>query len=256
MKNKLKEKKMRNKIGNHMRIFAKLNIHILRDQNILNKTMDSIMDRILKHKQKNISFFSQIKKPLFLILSSAFLFSGCMVLRSHDSGYSSGSGKMQKTSSTINSTKGADDNDERFNVSQKTKLKQTENGLTTKKEIDQYSKSLPFFNTTQERLDFLSQPGFEARQRWLSEKKFYQRSNLVQSEMKDLVEAQDISVGMPQSLVRKSWGEPERIDVSGNPDFRNERWLYHRQISTPDGFKTEKKFVYFEGGKVIGWELE
>ena len=115
---------MRNKIGNHMRIFAKLNIHILRDQNILNKTMDSIMDRILKHKQKNISFFSQIKKPLFLILSSAFLFSGCMVLRSHDSGYSSGSGKMQKTSSTINSTKGADDNDERFNVSQKTKLKQ------------------------------------------------------------------------------------------------------------------------------------
>lgn len=196
------------------------------------------------------------KIPVLIFLNTAFLLSGCVVMRSHDSGYSSGSAKMQKTSSLINSTKNPDDNDERQNLSQKTKLKQMENSLTSKKEIDQYSKSLPFFNTTQERLDFLNQPGFEARQKWLSEKKFYQRSNLVQSDMKDLVEAQDIAIGMPQNLVRKSWGEPERIDVSGNPDFRNERWLYHRQISTPDGFKTEKKFVYFEGGKVIGWELE
>jgi hypothetical protein len=74
--------------------------------------------------------------------------------------------------------------------------------------------------------------------------------------MKDLVDAQDIALGMPQALVRQSWGDPDSIDASGNPQFRNERWHYYKFVSSQDGYKPERKTVYFEGGKVVGWEIE
>jgi hypothetical protein len=98
--------------------------------------------------------------------------------------------------------------------------------------------------------------GFEARQEWLQEKEFSSRSNKAQASMQSVVESNDIALGMPQPLVMKSWGEPESVEVSGNPKLKNERWRYVRYVSTQDGFKPEKKIVYFEGGKVVGWEVE
>lgn len=74
--------------------------------------------------------------------------------------------------------------------------------------------------------------------------------------MKGLVENQDIAIGMTQDLVRKAWGEPESIDVSGNRIYKNEKWKFSRTMTLGDGFKSEKRYVYFEGGRVVGWETE
>lgn len=187
-----------------------------------------------------------------------FLFAtGCSLFeRSRDSGYSGGNSKPRTSFSRTSVTADGSSSREQENVSQKTRLKQLENSLSTRKETEQYSKALPWFNGDAERIDFLSLPGFEARQKWLSQRDFNSRSALVMHDMKELVEAQDIAVGMPQSLVKQSWGEPESVEVSGNPQFKNERWRYHKYVSTQDGYKPEKKVVYFEGGKVVGWEVE
>ncbi len=138
----------------------------------------------------------------------------------------------------------------------KGKLRTLENSISSKKEVEQYSKYLPWFESEQEKINFLSLPGFEAKQDWINENKLMNRNSDKVSEMKDVIDAQDISLGMPQDLVKKSWGDPDAVDVSGNPQFKNERWRYNKYVSTQDGYKLEKKLVYFEGGKVVGWEVE
>lgn len=136
------------------------------------------------------------------------------------------------------------------------RLKQLENAVRTSKEVEQYSKVLPYMKNEEERIEFLELPDYEARQAWLQTRKFSDRSKVVANEMQPIVEAADIAVGMPQTLVKKSWGEPENVEVSGNPQFRNEKWRYSKYISTAYGYKLEKKYVYFEAGKVVGWETE
>lgn len=191
-------------------------------------------------------------------LAGSFLVSmGCSQLgRSEQSGYGPGSPSQRPTSRSshhLNSDRQTT-NPERN--SEKMQLKKLENALSVKNEIDQYSKVLPWFYNDAERIEFLSLPDFEARAKWLRINNFNGRSSLVLSEMQDLVEAKDIAIGMPQSLVKQSWGNPESVEVSGNPQFKNERWLYNKFVSTPDGYKPEKKSVYFEGGKVVGWEID
>lgn len=180
---------------------------------------------------------------------------GCLLpQRSSDSGYSEGgrTRNYKLKSSSDRSTPAA----RPPTFSDNSRLQNLENSLSTKKEVEQYSKALPWFKNEEERLDFLSRGNFEEKQKWLNEKSFLARPQSVTSEMRELVEAQDIMVGMPQSLVKRSWGEPDLIEVAGNPSFRNEKWRYSRYVSTSDGYKPEKRIVYFEGGKVVGWEME
>lgn len=135
-------------------------------------------------------------------------------------------------------------------------IKKLEATIGSRREVDQYSKALPWFETDEEKSEFLRLPDFESKQAWLNEKNFGQRAQKVQAEMEDLVAAKDIAIGMPAQLVKRSWGEPDSVEVSGNPQFKNERWKYNKYISSNDGYKAEKKIVYFEGGRVVGWEIE
>ena len=193
----------------------------------------------------------------FLFFSLSCTLAGCSILnRSQESGYAEDrrfANIVRKSSKITQDGRNSQDTER---ISQKTRLKQLENSLSTSKETEQYSKAMPWFRDDEERIEFLQLPGFEARQRWLSEKSFSFRSAHVQSSMKELVEAQDIAIGMPQSLVRQAWGDPDAVEVSGNPQFKNERWKYNRYVSTQEGYRPEKKIVYFEGGKVVAWELE
>lgn len=196
-------------------------------------------------------------RSFFLILSLTICSSACVNLqRSHDSGYAENSragarGKVIRSSSIDSNVK-----KDSADLSIRDRLKNLENSLTGKKEIEQYSKALPWFENEEERAEFLSLLGFEQRQQWMQNKNFPARANKSLSSMQSAVEDNDIVIGMPQPLVIKSWGEPESVEVSGNPKFKNERWKYSRYISTQDGYKAEKKIVYFEGGKVVGWEVE
>lgn len=199
-----------------------------------------------------------MKKIFLALIPAGLMLSSCAYLsRSSESGYAENDRRKSlsiRKTSRISSENEVDS--DRANLSQKTQLKQLENALSTRKETEQYSKALPWFTNDQERIQFLRLPGFEARQKWLSDNNFSSRSSTVMTSMKELVEAQDIAVGMPQSLVRQAWGDPDSVEVSGNPQFKNERWRYNKFVSTQDGYKPEKKIVYFEGGKVVGWELE
>lgn len=138
----------------------------------------------------------------------------------------------------------------------KTRLRQLESSVRTKKELDQYSRVLPLLRSEDERIRFLELADYEARQAWINNNNIISRNRIMQEEMHELIEAQDIAAGMSQTLVKKSWGDPEHVEVSGNPQFRNEKWRYSKYISTPEGYKLERKVVYFEAGKVVGWELE
>lgn len=136
------------------------------------------------------------------------------------------------------------------------KLRELERTLISKKEREQYSKVLPWLLSDTEKIEFLSIPSIEGRQQWINRRNIWARSQAPQEEVKSLIESQDIAVGMPQEYVRKSWGDPMNVEVSGNPLYKNERWKYQRQVATSQGFRKETRFVYFEGGRVVGWETE
>jgi hypothetical protein len=138
----------------------------------------------------------------------------------------------------------------------KHRLKNMENTLRSKKEMEQYAKVVPYFKNETERLEFLALEDYEARQQWLADKNFPERSKQINDKMQGLVDTQDIAVGMPQPLVKKAWGEPEQVEIAGQPQLKNEKWRYSRYVSSTYGYKLEKKYVYFEAGKVVAWDTE
>lgn len=204
----------------------------------------------------------------FLILGSLSL-SGCANFqRTHKSGYaSSGVSRATNLSEGLDSSTrqtayemGKDptslsDRDYR-EIRSRQKVRDLERTLRSRKEREQYSKVLPWLSGDEEKVEFLSIPSIEGRQQWINRKNIWSRSQAPQLEMKSLIESQDIAVGMPQDYVRKSWGEPVSVEVSGNPIYKNERWKYQRMVSGSEGYRKEIRFVYFEGGRVVGWETE
>lgn len=136
------------------------------------------------------------------------------------------------------------------------RIKDFEKRLSSQKEKELYSKLLPWFKNQEEQLDYLSLAKLKDKQEWANEKRIWQRSKLPNDEMRQLMQSNDIAIGMPMDYVTKSWGEPKLKEVSGNPLFKNEKWRFVRSLSTQEGFREEKRIVYFEGGKVVGWETD
>jgi len=157
--------------------------------------------------------------------------------------------EMGKDPNSLNSQDLAD-------IHSREKVRQLERGLASKKEQEQYSKVLPWLANDDEKIAFLSIPTLEGRQQWINSKGIWNRAQVPHSEMKQIVEAQDIMVGMPGEYVKRSWGEPVSVEVSGNPIYKNERWKYQRFVSGSEGYRKEIRYVYFEGGRVVGWETQ
>ena len=208
---------------------------------------------------------------LILVIFGTFLNTGCNHFgRSNNSGYNqdesyqSGSHRdynrdreMRKTAYELGlDPANALSADEQARVNDRIQIRSLERTLGSKKEREQYSKILPWLKTDREKIEFLSVPSLEGRQQWVNTRGIWDRTKLPAAEMKELIDAQDISVGMPQDYVKRAWGEPQNVDISGNPLYKNERWRYQRFISAPDGYKKETRLVYFEGGRVVGWETE
>lgn len=140
--------------------------------------------------------------------------------------------------------------------SAKAHVNKLERRLESENEKQQYARVLPLFKNDLEKIEFLTLPTVVSRQEWINEKKILKRSTSVTPEMRRAVENQDITMEMPMDLVKKAWGEPASIEVSGNPIYKNEKWRYIKFVSTSGGYKAEKRIVYFENGKVSGWETE
>jgi hypothetical protein len=135
-------------------------------------------------------------------------------------------------------------------------LKLLENRLKGNQEIEQYSKALPYFRDLSERILFLRLESFKARQKWLIQNDFWSRVSQLDAKFAAIIKAQDIAVGMTSEQLKKSWGEPNQVFVSGIPQFGNGRWVYIKQAPTPDGFKIQKRIVYLESGLVTGWDTQ
>lgn len=60
------------------------------------------------------------------------------------------------------------------------------------------------------------------------------------------VAKKDILYGMKKNDVMESWGGPYQVDIAGDPQNENERWLYKSNNTS--------KYIYFESGQVSGWE--
>lgn len=76
----------------------------------------------------------------------------------------------------------------------------------------------------------------------------------------DLIQSQhyssdpNIRLGMNRSIVQRQMGQPSFVEVAGNPQLGNERWVYETKVPTLRGYYKERKIIYFERGNVVGWE--
>lgn len=174
--------------------------------------------------------------------------------RSRESGY--GMGAATPATKVIYSSEGPQPHEETQNFTLKQRINYLEKKLTIKSEKEHYSRILPWFENDEERLEYLLLPNLERKETWSNEHYIWQRSGSPSDQTVNLIKNQDIAVGMPREYVRKSWGEPNAVDISGDPLFLNERWRYNKYISSSQGYHQEKKTIYFEGGKVVGWSTD
>ncbi len=135
-------------------------------------------------------------------------------------------------------------------------LRQRERSLNNAREKAQYYKYGSLLKDDQERLDFLELGNYEAKQAYLRSMNVGARNQTPPPSIQKAIDNQDITLDMTQEWVRQSWGDPVKVDIAGDPAFKNERWRYIYQQATPDGFRQEKRTVYFEGGRVVGWDAE
>jgi hypothetical protein len=135
-------------------------------------------------------------------------------------------------------------------------LKEAEKTLVGRKEREQYFRHKPLLQNDRERLEFIRLGSYETRARWLAARGISAANPKHPPEIQRLIEENDITLGMTRQAVKESWGEPESVEVVGNPIYGNERWRYLEQLSSPEGYQTQKRLIYFESGLVVGWQRQ
>ncbi len=125
-------------------------------------------------------------------------------------------------------------------------------GLEEKRQYQQF-KSLM---SDAERAEFLNINDIYSRDRWLDENGFSTPEKRHSREVASLIEKNDIAIGMNRLAVKDSWGDPDVLEIAGNVSSGNERWKFIESIATSDGFKVQERIVYFERGKVVGWQTK
>lgn len=144
--------------------------------------------------------------------------------------------------------------EEQNSIENRLALKRLESRLSTTSEKKQYYDYKPYLKTDQERMYFLNLPSVQARERYANGRGIASVRSGVSEKFADFIEEKDIAVGMNQKAVIESWGDPEIVEVAGNPVYGNERWKYSKYVSSEAGYKRQVRFVYFENGIVAGWE--
>lgn len=131
-------------------------------------------------------------------------------------------------------------------------LQTLERRISTESEFDEYDRVRSNLSE-KNRVQYLKQKDKNSRGRYLASVGVSE-SMAFDSNITSAIESSDIVIGMPKEAVIKSWGEPENIEVAGNPNYGNERWLYTHFESSTEGFQKQERVVYFERGRVTGWE--
>lgn len=145
---------------------------------------------------------------------------------------------------------------EQVNIEKHMRLNRLESQLDTKREKEQYYSLKPYLPTEDHKIYFLQLPNVEARNRWAITNGFTESTTKYTPREIAAIENNDIIKGMTKKGVIESWGEPDSIEVSGDPLYGNERWLYLKYISSPEGYSKENRVLYFNSGRVSGWRRE
>jgi len=133
-------------------------------------------------------------------------------------------------------------------------LNRLERNLQNSQDQKQYYSLKPYFRSDAERIYFLRLPTKEARDRWANNQGITSNETVFDPSTNQLIEKNDIARGMSRGAVRQSWGEPDFVETAGNTMYGNERWRYSKQVSTEEGYKNETRIIFFESGRVVGWE--
>ncbi len=144
--------------------------------------------------------------------------------------------------------------EERGGLEQRIRINRMEAQISTKREKKQYYQIRSLLKNDRERMYFLSLPTFEARERWAANRGLGQKDEVYSEDMAKAIESNDIALGMTQKAVMESWGDPDAVEVAGSQIYGFERWKYNRYVSGNEGYQKEMRIVYFEGGRVVGWE--
>jgi hypothetical protein len=142
------------------------------------------------------------------------------------------------------------------NIRTRIELNRLEKKLQSDIEKKQYFTLKPFFNNDSERVYYLKLPTQEARERWSNSRGISSVETAFNKQDTALIEKNDIAKGMSKNAVTQSWGEPDFVEVAGNSLYGNERWRYNKLVSTEEGYKNEMRFIYFDSGRVVGWETK
>lgn len=144
--------------------------------------------------------------------------------------------------------------EERVSLENRLRLKRAEAKLGTKREKRQYYQIRSQLKNDRERMYFLSLPTYEARERFAAVRGLGQKDETYTDDVAKIIESNDIALGMSQKAVTESWGDPDAVETAGDAVYDFERWKYNRYVSGNDGYQKEMRIVYFEGGRVVGWE--
>ncbi len=63
-----------------------------------------------------------------------------------------------------------------------------------------------------------------------------------------------LSLGMNMSDVKGLWGAPFDVENAGDGSQANQRWAYTDALLNRYGMGATR-YVYFERGRVVGWEM-
>lgn len=145
---------------------------------------------------------------------------------------------------------------DQLKLNQRLTLKKWEESIPTQKEKNHYYHYKGLLPNDLARITFLQIPTLEQREAWAN------KVNLIEDEkegyteeMAKIIENNDIVIGMTQNAVTESWGDPDIKEVAGNHIYHNECWKYSKFVPSEEGYRREVRHIYFESGKVVGWEI-
>ena len=143
---------------------------------------------------------------------------------------------------------------ERDALDARVSLKRAEAAIPNRRDQKLYYKLRSNLRTDAEREYVLGLPTAAARSRYVTEHGLDVIDEAQAEELAAVIEAKDIAIGMTQKAVGESWGDPDQVETAGDGVYGIERWRYNRYVSGGDGYRKEIRLVYFEGGRVTGWE--
>ncbi|GEM_PF-5334061 len=118
---------------------------------------------------------------------------------------------------------------------------------------EQYFQNKAYFQNDRQRLYFLSLPTLQDREAYLQQ---YVEKDRYPASIQAAIEKQDLVPYMTKNAVIAAWGKPEEVEVSGNPIYSNERWMYRAYRDSELGEIEESRYLYFENGQLVAWETK